>query len=101
MPRIAGGGAGLALAYHQLDRCLPGRGWNTLAEGCLAAAAEGYRRIGASPGLFGGAAGLAFAAQVPRTTCRPSATASSAKRSGGPGSSATILPNVPSTSSPG
>ncbi|MEU5432084.1 lanthionine synthetase C family protein [Streptomyces sp. NPDC020719] len=63
-PHLAAGGAGLALAYHQLDRCLPGRGSHTLAEGYLAAAAEGYRRIGASPGLFGGAAGLAFAAQV-------------------------------------
>ncbi|MBD0742762.1 lanthionine synthetase C family protein [Streptomyces sp. CBMA152] len=63
-PHLAAGGAGLALAYHQLDRCLPGRGWNTLAEGYLAAAAEGYRRFGASLGLFGGATGLAFAAQV-------------------------------------
>ncbi|RLV04292.1 hypothetical protein CTZ27_09940 [Streptomyces griseocarneus] len=62
-PHLAAGGAGLALAYHQLDRCLPGRGWGGLAEGYLAAAAAGYELLGASTGLFGGAAGLAFAAR--------------------------------------
>ncbi|MCC3771293.1 lanthionine synthetase LanC family protein [Streptomyces sp. UNOC14_S4] len=61
-PHLAAGGTGLALAYHQLDRCLPGRGWGGLAEGYLAAAAAGYELLGASTGLFGGAAGLAFAA---------------------------------------
>ncbi|MGI5341773.1 lanthionine synthetase LanC family protein [Streptomyces sp. CA-181903] len=60
-PDLAGGGAGLALAYHWLDRALPGRGYGALAEGYLAAALRGYARLGASPGLFGGAAGLAFA----------------------------------------
>ncbi|MGP9022790.1 lanthionine synthetase C family protein [Streptomyces sp. BR1] len=63
-PHLAAGGAGMALAYHQFDRCLSGRGWNTVAEGYFAAAAQGYRRFGASLGLFGGAAGLAFAAQA-------------------------------------
>ncbi|RKN77285.1 hypothetical protein D7231_00625 [Streptomyces klenkii] len=61
-PDLAGGGAGLALAFHWLDRGLPGRGWGALAQGYLAAAIRGYERLGASPGLFGGVAGLAFAA---------------------------------------
>ncbi|MEV5379036.1 lanthionine synthetase C family protein [Streptomyces nondiastaticus] len=61
-PDLAGGGAGLALAFHWLDRGLPGRGWDAFARGYLAAAIRGYQRLGASPGLFGGAAGLAFAA---------------------------------------
>ncbi|MCF3102040.1 lanthionine synthetase C family protein [Streptomyces roseoverticillatus] len=61
-PHLAGGGAGLALAFHWLDRGLPGQGWDAFAEGYLAAAFRGYERLGASPGLFGGAAGLAFAA---------------------------------------
>ncbi|MBC2879652.1 MULTISPECIES: lanthionine synthetase LanC family protein [Streptomyces] len=61
-PDLADGGAGLALAYRWLDRALPGRGYGALAEGYLAAALRGYARCGASPGLFGGAAGLAFAA---------------------------------------
>ncbi|AZQ69888.1 hypothetical protein EKH77_00430 [Streptomyces luteoverticillatus] len=63
-PHLAAGAAGLALAYHQLDRCLPGRGWKTLAEDYLAAVAREYERTGASAGLFGGAAGLALAARV-------------------------------------
>ncbi|WP_171165610.1 lanthionine synthetase C family protein [Streptomyces sp. I05A-00742] len=62
-PDLADGGAGLALAFHWLDRGLPGRGWGTLAESYLAAAVRGYERLGAPPGLFGGVAGLAFAAR--------------------------------------
>ncbi|MBZ4322958.1 lanthionine synthetase LanC family protein, partial [Streptomyces huiliensis] len=61
-PDLADGGAGLALAFHWLDRALPGRGYGVLAEGYLAAALRGYARVGASAGLFGGAAGPAFAA---------------------------------------
>lgn len=62
-PDLAAGGPGLALAYGQLDLCLPGRGWGTMADGYLTAAAAGARHPGpASPGLFGGLGGLAFAA---------------------------------------
>ncbi|MGK5732201.1 lanthionine synthetase C family protein [Streptomyces sp. URMC 124] len=60
-PDLAGGGAGPALAFHQLDRCLPGRGWGPPAEQYLTAAIRGYEQLGASAGLFGGVAGLAFA----------------------------------------
>ncbi|MDJ0345150.1 lanthionine synthetase C family protein [Streptomyces sp. H10-C2] len=60
---LAHGGAGLALAYHQLDRCLPGEGWDAMADGYIAAVAKGAERAGRlSPGLFGGLAGPAFAA---------------------------------------
>ncbi|MEV6670286.1 lanthionine synthetase C family protein [Streptomyces sp. NPDC051162] len=62
-PDLAAGGPGLALAYGQLDRCLPGQGWGAMADGYLRAAAAGARHPGpASPGLFGGLGGLAFTA---------------------------------------
>ncbi|MBB5120980.1 lanthionine synthetase C family protein [Streptomyces eurocidicus] len=64
-PDLADGGPGLVLAFRQLDRCLPGEGWGAMAEGYLAASVEGAARLGgptAAPGLFGGLAGLAFAA---------------------------------------
>ncbi|UQI45411.1 lanthionine synthetase C family protein [Streptomyces sp. HU2014] len=64
-PDLADGGPGLVLAFRQLDRCRPGEGWGGMAEGYLAATAEGAARLGgpdAAPGLFGGLAGLAFAA---------------------------------------
>ncbi|GAA0344105.1 lanthionine synthetase C family protein [Streptomyces blastmyceticus] len=70
-PDLAAGGPGLALAYHQLDRCLPGRGWGAMAGGYLAAAVRGAERKGpASPGLHGGLGGIAFAAW---TLARPGA----------------------------
>ncbi|MEU3756878.1 lanthionine synthetase C family protein [Streptomyces olivoreticuli] len=63
-PDLAAGGPGLALAYHQLDRCLPGRGWGAMADGYLAAAVRGAERKGpAFPGLHGGLGGIAFAAR--------------------------------------
>ncbi|MFD7233889.1 lanthionine synthetase C family protein [Streptomyces syringium] len=62
-PDLAGGGPGLALTYHQLDRCMPGLGWDAMAEGYLSAAVKGVERLGTStPALFGGLGGLAFAA---------------------------------------
>ncbi|MFC5724211.1 lanthionine synthetase C family protein [Streptomyces gamaensis] len=62
-PDLAGGGAGLALAYRQLDLCRPGEGWDAMAGGYLTAAAAGVRRLGVTaPGLHGGLAGPAFAA---------------------------------------
>ncbi|AHH99303.1 lanthionine synthetase LanC family protein [Kutzneria albida] len=66
-PDLADGGPGLALAYHQLDRCQPGRGWGEMARGYLAASAAGAQRLGgtgAAPGLYGGLAGLALAAWI-------------------------------------
>ncbi|MEU5425388.1 lanthionine synthetase C family protein [Streptomyces olivoreticuli] len=63
-PDLVAGGPGLALAYHQLDRCLPGRGWGAMADGYLAAAVRGVEREGpAFPGLHGGLGGIAFAAR--------------------------------------
>jgi lantibiotic biosynthesis protein len=64
-PALADGGPGLALAFAQLDRCQPGEGWRAMAEGYLAASAAGAERLGgtdASPSLYGGLAGIAFAA---------------------------------------
>ncbi|MEU5127363.1 lanthionine synthetase LanC family protein [Streptomyces mobaraensis] len=93
-PDLADGGAGPALAYHWLDRALPGRGYGALAEGYLAAALRGYARLGASSGLFGGAAGLAFAAwslshgdQAPHRRVVDEATARARRAAGTPHSS--------------
>ncbi|MFF7993501.1 lanthionine synthetase LanC family protein [Kitasatospora xanthocidica] len=62
-PDLAAGGAGLALAHHQLDLCRPGEGRGAAAAGHLAAAVRGAERIRSrSPGLLGGLDGLAFAA---------------------------------------
>ncbi|MEU9043611.1 MULTISPECIES: lanthionine synthetase LanC family protein [unclassified Kitasatospora] len=62
-PDLAAGGAGLALAYHQLDLCRPGEGWHAMAAGHLEAAVRGAERMrGRAPGLLGGLGGLAFAA---------------------------------------
>lgn len=65
-PDLAAGGAGLALAFHQLDRCLPGQGWDVPAGGYLAAALRGAGRPGAvrTAGLYRGLGGLAFAART-------------------------------------
>lgn len=62
-PDLARGGAGLALAYHQLDTYRPGEGWGAMADGYLTAAAAGAASTGtAGPGLYGGLSGPAFAA---------------------------------------
>ncbi|MFF4403376.1 lanthionine synthetase C family protein [Streptomyces sp. NPDC001404] len=62
-PDLAGGGAGLALAYHQLDTYRPGEGWGAMADGYLTAAAAGAASTGTTgPGLYGGLSGPAFAA---------------------------------------
>ncbi|GHI10092.1 hypothetical protein AQI88_41100 [Streptomyces cellostaticus] len=62
-PDLAGGGAGLVLTYHQLDRCLPGQGWGPMADDYLAATAAGAERLRVTaPGLYGGIGGPAFAA---------------------------------------
>ncbi|RSM77340.1 hypothetical protein DMH04_35420 [Kibdelosporangium aridum] len=64
-PALADGGPGLVLAFNQLDRCLPGQGWRAMAEGYLDATVAGVHRLGgldASPGMYGGLAGVAFAA---------------------------------------
>ncbi|MFE6051374.1 lanthionine synthetase LanC family protein [Kitasatospora sp. NPDC056446] len=62
-PDLGAGGAGLALAYHQLDLCRPGEGWRAMAVGHLEAAVRGAERTRLrSPGLLGGLGGLAFAA---------------------------------------
>jgi len=52
------GYAGLALLFGQLERCLPGEGWELRAHNCLELAA--YECEDISPGLFGGFAGLAL-----------------------------------------
>ncbi|RKT19327.1 lanthionine synthetase-like protein [Streptomyces sp. 1114.5] len=62
-PDLGSGGAGLALAYHQLDLCRPGEGWHAVAVGHLDAAVRGAERMRLrAPGLLGGLGGLAFAA---------------------------------------
>ncbi|MEV7420274.1 lanthionine synthetase LanC family protein [Streptomyces sp. NPDC089919] len=65
-PDLAAGGPGLALVFHQWGLVHPGAGWAEPARGYLAASAAGDRRLSGggppSPGLFGGLAGLAFAA---------------------------------------
>ncbi len=64
-PALADGGPGLVLAFNQLDRCLPGQGWRAMAENYLDATVAGVHRLGglgASPGMYGGLAGVAFAA---------------------------------------
>ncbi|MEU8360463.1 lanthionine synthetase C family protein [Nonomuraea sp. NPDC048882] len=57
---VADGDAGLAVTCAYLDACLPGEGWDAAGHRFLTAAAEGVDA--ASPGLFGGLSGLAFAA---------------------------------------
>lgn len=59
---LASGDAGLALMYSYLDTCLPGQGFDGMAQQYLRIAAEGTRQFPpAVPSLFGGTAGLAFA----------------------------------------
>jgi lantibiotic biosynthesis protein len=60
---LAQGDAGLALTCAHLDACFPGEEWDRTGHIYLAAAAEGAERFGyIAPGMFGGLAGLAFAA---------------------------------------
>ena len=62
-PALAQGDAGLALACAYLDACFPGEQWDRAGHGYLASAAEAAERSQLnSPGVFGGLAGLAFAA---------------------------------------
>jgi lantibiotic modifying enzyme len=57
------GYAGLALLWGQLDRCLPGEGWDAVAHDHLEIAAEGAAtQTYLQTGTFGGLGGLAFVA---------------------------------------
>ncbi|MEW6281924.1 MAG: lanthionine synthetase C family protein [Candidatus Eremiobacterota bacterium] len=62
---VAQGDAGLALLYGQLDRTLPGQGWDALAHRCLERAVRATEQPGArlSGALFSGWAGLLFVAE--------------------------------------
>ena len=62
---LAGGGAGIALLYGQLDRHQPGRGWDVTAHDFLrwgVRQAEQAGRLG--PGLLVGFGGVAYAARL-------------------------------------
>jgi hypothetical protein len=62
---LAGGGAGIALLYGQLDRHQPGQGWDATAHDFLrwgVRQTEQAGRIG--PGLLVGFGGLAYAARL-------------------------------------
>jgi hypothetical protein len=57
---VAQGDAGLALAASYFDRCFPDAGWDTIGHGYLVTAVGSLERTEVGPGLFSGAAGLAF-----------------------------------------
>lgn len=59
---LAHGDAGLALACAYFDRCWPGDGWDEAADKYLSHATRSARLVEVRSGLFGGLAGLAFAA---------------------------------------
>jgi lantibiotic biosynthesis protein len=60
---LAQGDAGLALACAYLDSCFPGEGWDRTGHGYLSVAGEGAEQSAYLPtGLWGGLAGLGFAA---------------------------------------
>ena len=62
-PTLAQGDAGLALTCAYLDACLPDEGWDRTGHDYLATAAAGAEHLPhLSGGMFGGLAGLAFAA---------------------------------------
>jgi hypothetical protein len=61
---FASGLAGLSLLWAHFDRCYPHAGWGEQAHKCLAMAVKDAEAQGSvTPGLFGGLAGLGFAAQ--------------------------------------
>lgn len=58
---LGAGDVGLALMHTYMDACLPGQGFDALADRYLRVAAEGTHQATLTfPGLFGGTAGLAF-----------------------------------------
>ncbi|MFD1545825.1 lanthionine synthetase C family protein [Nonomuraea guangzhouensis] len=60
---VAQGDAGLALLFGYLDACLPGDGWDVCAHEYLSLAAHDAQDLThVRPSLFGGIAGVAFAA---------------------------------------
>jgi hypothetical protein len=60
---FASGFAGSSLLWAHLDRCYPDGGWGKLAHGCLSTAVRDIESVQyPSPSLFGGLAGIAFAA---------------------------------------
>lgn len=60
---LAHGDAGLAVACAYLDACFPGEGWDRMGHGYLSAAAgQAEQRPDLHPALWGGMAGLGFAA---------------------------------------
>ena len=59
---VAQGDAGVAVALAYLDRCFPEAGWDAAAHGFLVSAARSAEGIHLPPSLFGGLAGLGFAA---------------------------------------
>jgi lantibiotic biosynthesis protein len=60
---LAHGDAGLAAACAYLDACFPGEGWDRTGHGYLTLAAEDAEQAAwPAPGLWGGLAGLGFAA---------------------------------------
>src|SRR5262245_11261734 len=60
---VAQSDPGLAIAFAQVDACLPGEGWDTAAHAEIARSAEALRGASGVPtGLFTGLAGTAFAA---------------------------------------
>jgi hypothetical protein len=58
---LADGPAGMALFYHYLDQARPGRGYDEMALEHLEAAITATAEMVASPGLYGGFSGVAWA----------------------------------------
>jgi hypothetical protein len=58
---LADGPAGTALFYHYLDQARPGRGYDEMALEHLEAAIAATAELVASPGLYGGFSGVAWA----------------------------------------
>jgi lantibiotic biosynthesis protein len=61
---IAHGDAGIALVCSYLDACFPSEGWDVVGHDYLTRAVQAANHVGCPPlDLFGGLAGLAFAAR--------------------------------------
>src|SRR6516162_7042239 len=61
---IAHGDAGIALVCSYLDACFPSEGWDVVGHNYLTRAVQAANHVGCPPlDLFGGLAGLAFAAR--------------------------------------